>query len=95
MAEFTFFVDADGYFFGGGELLATEAELHEMGVRRVDIPEAYGKDLGRRVPVRVEGSPRGLRFYAQVLGLHDPVQLEELERVLAAAASRGEHESDT
>lgn len=91
MAEFTFFVDADGYFFGGGELQATEDELHEAGVQRVDIPEGYGLDLGERIPVRVEGTPRGLRFYAQLLGLYDPLQLEELERVCAAAEARGEH----
>lgn len=90
MAEFTFFVDGDGYFFGGGELSATQAELHEMGVDRVDIPAAYGKELGERIPVRVQASPRGLRFYAQLLGLHDPVQREELERVCTAAERRGE-----
>jgi hypothetical protein len=86
--EFTFFVDADGYFFGGGELLATEEELHEVGVRRVDIPDGYGLDLAERIPVRVEGTTRGLRFYAQLLGVHDPLQLEELGRVLAAAERR-------
>lgn len=91
MAEFTFFVDADGYFFGGGELMATEDELHQMGVQRVDIPEGYGLDLGERIPVRVEGTPGGLRFYASLLGLHDPVQREELDRVCAAAERRGEH----
>jgi hypothetical protein len=94
VAEFTFFVDAGGYFFGGGELHATEAELHEMGVRKVDIPDAYGLDLSERIPVRVEGTPRGLRFYAQLLGLHDPIQREELERVLRAAEARGEHTED-
>jgi hypothetical protein len=88
MAEFTFFVDADGYLPGGGELAATEADLHELGIRRVDIPTGYGVDLGERIPVRVDGSARGLRAYARLLGVRDPVQLEELERVCAAAEGR-------
>lgn len=89
MAEFTFFVDADLYAFGGGELAATESDLHEAGVREVDIPTGYGLDLGERIPVRVRGMAAGLRWYAKLLGVRDPVQLEELERV-AAAAERAE-----
>jgi hypothetical protein len=92
MAEFTFFVDAELYLLHGGELAAEEADLHEAGVRSVDIPDAYGLDLGERVPVHVVGTPRGLRFYARLLGVRDPWQLEELERVLAAAAARGDDE---
>jgi hypothetical protein len=87
--EFTFFVDADLYFLGGGELHATEEDLHLAGVERVDIPTAYGADLSERIPVRVAGSAAGLRFYASLLGLRDPLQLDELERVLDAAARRG------
>jgi hypothetical protein len=63
VAEFTFFVDADLYGFGAGELAAD---------------------------VRVVGTPKGLRFYAKLLGLRDPLQLDELERVIAAADARGE-----
>lgn len=88
VAEFTFFVDADSYLVGGGELAATEEDLHEHGVHRVDIPTAYGLDLGERIPVRVEATAKGLRFYARLLGVRDPVQLEELERVCAAAERR-------
>jgi hypothetical protein len=88
MAEFTFFVDAGAFFVGGGELHATEEDLHDMGIRRVDIPTAYGLDLGERIPVRVEASPRGLRAYARLLGLRDELQLEELERVCSAAERR-------
>jgi hypothetical protein len=36
------------------------------------------------------GTPKGLRFYAKLLGLRDPLQLDELERVIAAADARGE-----
>ena len=94
MAEFTFFVDGEGFFLGGGELHATEEDLHLMGVRRVDIPAGYGLDLGERIPVRVEASPRGLRAYARLLGLRDPVQLEEMERAITAAELRGEWAND-
>jgi len=94
VAEFTFFVDADLYAMNGGELAATEQDLHDAGVERVDIPKGYNTDLGDRVPVRVEGSPRGIRFYGRLLGVRDPLQLEELERVLAAAAARGEGRDD-
>ena len=90
MAEFTFFVDADLYAMNGGELAASEQDLHDAGVERVDIPRGYNTDLGDRVPVRVEGTPRGIRFYARLLGVRDPIQLEELDRVLAAAEARGE-----
>lgn len=90
MAEFTFFVDADLYAMNGGELAASEQDLHDAGVERVDIPLGYNTDLGDRVPVRVEGTPRGIRFYARLLGVRDPIQLEELDRVLAAAEARGE-----
>ncbi|MEI6401756.1 MAG: hypothetical protein WCP59_06170 [Actinomycetota bacterium] len=90
MAEFTFFVDADLYGFGAGELAADEDDLHAAGVSLVDIPTGYGLDLGERIPVRVVGTPKGLRFYAKLLGLRDPLQLDELERVIAAADARGE-----
>ncbi|MEX0846452.1 MAG: hypothetical protein WD023_01640 [Ilumatobacteraceae bacterium] len=94
MAEFTFFVDADLYGFGAGELAADEADLHAAGVRSVDIPTQYGADLGERIPVRVVGTPKGLRFYAKLLHVRDSVQLEELDRVLAAADARGEFLDD-
>jgi hypothetical protein len=90
VAEFTFFVDADLYGFGAGELAADEDDLHAAGVSLVDIPTGYGLDLGERIPVRVVGTPKGLRFYAKLLGLRDPLQLDELERVIAAADARGE-----
>ena len=94
MAEFTFFVDADLYAMNGGELAATEQDLHDAGVVRVDIPKGYNTDLGDRVPVRVEGTPRGIRFYGRLLGVRDPIQLEEMDRVLAAAEARGEGQDD-
>lgn len=94
MAEFTFFVDADLYGFGAGELAADEADLHEAGVRSVDIPVSYGVDLGERIPVRVVGTPKGLRFYARLLNVRDSMQLDELERVIAAADARGEFLDD-
>jgi hypothetical protein len=90
MAEFTFFVDADLYGFGAGELAAEEADLLEAGIRLIEIPTGFGGDLGQRIPVRVVGTPKGLRFYAKLLGVRDPLQLEELDRVLAAADARGE-----
>ena len=82
--EFTFFVDAETYLMSGGELAATESELHDAGVDRVDVPTEYGHDLGERVPVRVLATARGLRWYAALLNLHDPLQREELERVISA-----------
>ena len=88
MAEFTFFVDADLYMMNGGELAATEEDLHQAGVWGVDIPKGYDMDLGDRIPVRVNGSPKGIRFYCKLLGVKDPLQLEEMERVLAAAELR-------
>jgi hypothetical protein len=90
MATYTFFVDADQYFLNGGELAATEEDLHARGVRRVRIPDGYGLDLADRIPVEVEGTPEGIRFYARLLGVRDAVALEEMTRVLAAAEHRGE-----
>jgi hypothetical protein len=90
VAEFTFFVDADAYAMTGAELAATEEDLHEHGVTRVDIPTGYGADLGERIPVRVEATPHGLRFYARLIGVRDPLQLDDLERVCRAAEARGE-----
>lgn len=88
MAEFTFFVDADLYMMNGGELAATEDDLHSAGIESVDIPVEYGTDLGDRVPVRVRGTAAGIRFYAKLLGMADALQLEEMGRVLAAAEAR-------
>jgi hypothetical protein len=90
MAEFTFFVSADLYMMNGGELAATEQDLVDQGVGSVDIPEGYDLDLSERVPVHVAGSPSGLRFYGKLLGVRDPLQLEELDRVIGAAVARGE-----
>ncbi|MBM3828260.1 MAG: hypothetical protein FJW09_06415 [Actinobacteria bacterium] len=93
MAEYTFFVDAESYGLGGFDaaaLAADESDLFDAGVETVDIPTEFGSDLGDRIPVRVVGSPKGLRFYARLLGVRDPMQLEELERVIAAASARGE-----
>ena len=93
MAEFTFFVDAERYGLGGFDaaaLAADESDLFDAGVESVDIPTAFGTDLGDRIPVRVVGSPKGLRFYARLLGVKDSMQLEELERVITAAVARGE-----
>jgi hypothetical protein len=90
MAEFTFFVDTDTFDQLGGELAADYDDLVAAGVSLVDIPRSYPHDLGERIPVRVVGTPRGLRFYAKLLHLRDPLQLEELERVITAADSRGE-----
>lgn len=86
--EFTFFVDAETYLMSGGELAATEEELFAAGVKSVDIPTAFGHDLGDRVPVRVVATARGLRWYAGLINLHDPLQREELERVLLAHTNR-------
>ena len=84
MIEFTFFVDAETYLMSGGELAATEDELFDAGIERVDVPTEFGHDLGARVPVRVVGTARGLRWYAGLLNLHDPLQHEELTRVISA-----------
>jgi hypothetical protein len=89
MAEFTFFVDADHYAMNGGELAAIEADLHDAGVESVDIPTGYGVDLGERIPVRVRGTAEGLRWYSKLLGVRDPLQLEELDRVVAGHRGRG------
>ena len=91
VTEFTFFVDAELFGLGGYEsaaLAADESDLHEAGVYNVDIPRGFGSDLGDRIPVRVTGTARGLKFYARLLSLKDPMQLEELERVRAAALAR-------
>jgi hypothetical protein len=90
MAEFTFFVSADLYMMNGGELAATEQDLVDQGVRSVDISEGFDLDLSERIPVSVVGSPSGLRFYGKLLGVRDPLQLEELDRVIGAAVARGE-----
>jgi hypothetical protein len=87
MAEFTFFVDADSYMMAGAELSAIEQDLVDHGIRSVDIPTEFGTDLGERIPVRVTGSARGLRFYAKLLRIRDSMQLVDLNRVIAAAES--------
>lgn len=79
--EFTFFVDAETYMFYGGELDATEQDLHDLGIESVDIPRGYASDLGERIPVRVRATARGLKAYARLIHLHDPLQLEEMQRV--------------
>jgi len=88
VAEFTFFVDAELYSFGGGELPAEWDDLAARGIELVEIPTGYGVELDERIPVRVVGSAEGLRFYAGLLGRIDPLQHDELDRVLAAAAAR-------
>lgn|GEM_PF-474437 len=84
LIEFTFFVDAETYLMSGGELTATEDELFDAGIEHIDVPTEFARDLGDRVPVRVVGSARGLRWYAGLLNLHDPIQREELDRVISA-----------
>ena len=84
LIEFTFFVDAETYLMAGGELMATESELHEAGIDRVDVPTEFGHNLGERVPVRVVATARGLKWYAGLLNLHDQIQREELDRVISA-----------
>jgi hypothetical protein len=79
--EFTFFVDAETYMSYGGELDATEQDLRDLGIESVDIPRGYASDLGERIPVRVRGTARGLKAYARLIHLHDPLQLEEMQRV--------------
>jgi hypothetical protein len=88
ITEFTFFIDAELYMMNGGELAATEEDLHTAGVYSVDIPVEYGLDLGERIPVRVRATGHGLRFYSRLLGVRDPMQLEELDRVIAAVLAR-------
>jgi hypothetical protein len=84
MAQFTFFVDTGTYDHIGGELMATWDDLVHQGVHEVDLPREYEHDLADRIPVRVTGTAKGLRFYARLLHLRDPLQLEELERVCNA-----------
>lgn len=91
VTEYTFFVDAEAFGLGGFEasaLAADETDLHRAGVIAVDIPTGYGLDFGDRIPVRVQGTARGLRFYARLLVIRDSVQLEELERVCQAVLAR-------
>lgn len=85
MAEFTFFVNAEPFTMAGAELAATEQDLIDQGVVSVDIPIAFGTDLGDRIPVRVVGSVEGLCFYAKLLRIDDEIQLCDLERIIAAA----------
>lgn len=85
--EFTFFVDAEAYGLSGYDaaaLAADESDLHEAGIVAVDIPTGYGGDFGDRIPVRVRATSQGLRFYAKLLSIRDPMQLDELERICAA-----------
>lgn len=88
VTTFTFFVDTDTYDIVGGELAAEWQDLVDHGVVEVDIPREYPHDLSHRAPVRVTATAHGLRFYARLLHLRDTVQLEELERVIAAAEAR-------
>ena len=85
--SFVFFVDAENYMTAGAELAATEQDLVDQGIRSVDIPTAFGADLGDRIPVRVVASASGLRFYSKLLLIRDPMQLDDLDRVIAAAES--------
>lgn len=91
VTEFTFFVDAQAFGlagYDGSALAATETDLHDVGVHHVEIPRGYGGDLGDRIPVRVTGTALGLKFYARLIGIKDPLQLEDLERVRRAAQAR-------
>ena len=81
--EFTFFVDAETYMSYGGELDATEQDLHDLGIEGVDIPRGYASDLGERIPIRVRATARGLQAYARLIHLHDPLQIEEMQRIVA------------
>ena len=81
--EFTFFVDAETYMSYGGELDATEQDLHDLGIETVDIPRGYASDLGERIPIRVRATARGLKAYARLIHLHDPLQIEEMQRVIS------------
>ena len=78
-----FFVDAETYMSYGGELDATEQDLHDLGIETVDIPRGYASDLGDRIPIRVRATARGLKAYARLIHLHDPLQIEEMERVIS------------
>lgn len=86
--EYTFFVDAEAFGLMGYDaaaLAADESDLHDAGVVSVEIPTGFSGDLGDRVPVRVRGTARGLRFYAKLLQIRDPLQLEELERICSSS----------
>ena len=90
LREYTFFVDAEAFGLMGYDaaaLAADESDLHDAGVVSVDIPTGFSGDLGDRVPVRVRATARGLRFYAKLLQIRDPLQLEELERICTAPKS--------
>ena len=80
--EFTFFVDAERYDSAGAELAASWDDLVDAGVEHVDVPVGYERDLADRVPVRVRATAGGLRFYARLLGVDDPLQLDELARLV-------------
>ncbi len=80
--EFTFFVDADRYDAAGAELVASWEDLVDAGVEHVDVPTGYGSDLAERIPVRVRATPRGLVVYARLLGVDDPLQLDDLDRLV-------------
>jgi hypothetical protein len=82
--EFTFFVDAETYMSYGGELDATEQDLHDLGIESVDIPRGYASDLGERIPIRVRATARGLKAYSRLIHLHDPLQMEEMQRVIGS-----------
>lgn len=79
--EFTFFVDTERYEAVGSELPASWDDLVEAGVEHVDIPVGYDIDLADRIPVRVRATPSGLRWFAALISIDDPLQLEELDRV--------------
>lgn len=86
--EFTFFVDAERYDSAGAELAASWEDLVDAGVEHVDVPAGYERDLADRVPVRVRATVAGLRFYARLLGVDDPLQLDELSRLVDRRADR-------
>ena len=86
--EFTFFVNADRYDSAGAELAASWDDLVDAGVEHVDVPTGYERDLADRVPVRVRATPQGLGFYARLLGVDDPLQLDELDRLVGQHGGR-------
>ena len=69
--------DASGLGFGA---------KHHRHPPRID--EDVTRLLSKGVPVRVVATARGLRWYAGLLNLHDPIQRDELDRVLLAHANR-------
>jgi hypothetical protein len=85
--EFTFFVDAETYMSYGGELDATEQDLHDLGIETVDSPRGYASDLGERIPIRVRATARGLKAYARLIHLHDSLQIEEMQRIVTKQPS--------